>query len=116
MTVPAAKEFLYRELQQTTVHAPRHSLRREESEQNITLHFQHTLPDSLAVTLDQGVREYLAAPDFERTCKLEFDRSAGWDRVAAEQWIEQHLGLRRLGESRVAGWVAPDDPGTFRGG
>jgi AAA domain len=51
------------------------------------------------VPLDNGLRKYLGGQHFDLTCKLEFDRSAGWDRSAVEQWIEQQFHLRDLGRT-----------------
>ena len=33
------------------------------------------------------------------TCCLEFERSAGWHRERAEEWVRKHLGLRDLGRT-----------------
>jgi hypothetical protein len=100
MTLPAAKEFLFRELQEITVQTSGRSLHWCESPQRIGLEFGTTPADAIAVTLDNGVREFLAGGGaLCRTCKLEFDRSAGWDHAAVEQWVEQHLRLRDLGRT-----------------
>jgi hypothetical protein len=101
-SLPAAKEFLYRELQEITVQASGPTLHWRETEQSIDLEFGATPAPAHVVSLDSGVKEFLAAPGADglcRTCKLQFEKSAGWDRIAVEQWLQQHLGLRDLGRT-----------------
>jgi hypothetical protein len=51
--------------------------------------------------LADGVREHIAErPAGWVTCALEFDRTAGWDRLRAEAWVRQHVG--RHGPGRTA--------------
>jgi hypothetical protein len=57
---------------------------------------------------------------------VEFDRTAGWQREPAEQWVQQHLGLRDLGRTvrldvphrmapnlaaLLSGWLFPEARG-----
>src|SRR5262249_32192927 len=62
------------------------------------------------VALAQGVRELVIARAAEsngdgphgptwHTCCLEFDRTAGWQRSQAEEWVRQHLGVRDFGRT-----------------
>src|SRR5262249_30237945 len=56
--------------------------------------------DGPAASLDEGVREVLC-PTGEPgepawTCRLEFDRAAGWTRPRAEDWLWSHLHVRDL--------------------
>src|SRR5207248_207504 len=63
-------------------------------------------PDStLSVTLADGVCETVAEEGTWHTCRIEFDRRAGWSLAEAEAWARQHLGLRDAG--RTARLVTP---------
>ncbi|HYV37676.1 MAG TPA: AAA domain-containing protein [Gemmataceae bacterium] len=99
MPVPAAKEFLFREMQAITIQAASRGLRWSETPESTLLCFGPTSADGCAVELETGVREHLAGPCLDRTCHLTFDRAAGWDRPAIEQWMQQHLSLRDLGRT-----------------
>jgi hypothetical protein len=104
MALPEAKSFLCRELQEITVQVSGRCLHWQETPERVAVHFgePHTA-ESPAVALDNGVREVLtaAAGDACRTCRLEFDRAAGWDRAGAEKWLDQHLRLRDLGRTAL---------------
>jgi hypothetical protein len=119
MSFQAAKEYIYRELQELPVHAASHSLRWIEEAERVALHIAD--PDAAGATcvsLEPGVRELVGprsggvrrpAPSADRsadagpvpwhTCRVEFDRAAGWDRSRSEEWIRRHLGLRDLGRT-----------------
>jgi hypothetical protein len=98
MAVPAAKEFLFRELQEITVQTSGCCLRWCETAESIELHFGlAATPPTYAVGLDNGVRELLSGDG--KTFQLAFDRAAGFDRAAVELWLDQHLHLRDLGRT-----------------
>jgi hypothetical protein len=110
MAIEQAKEYVYRELEELPIRASNHSLRWVEESDRIILRLadcQH--PHEASVALEPGVREMLGkwstdAPKDRQavpwqSCCLEFDRSAGWQRRRAEQWVHQHLGLRDLGRT-----------------
>jgi hypothetical protein len=107
MDAAQAKEFLFRELQELTVQTRGRSLRWTESSDNWNLHFEPAVTDGseISVVLDRGIREILIAGNpgngdtAVHTCRLEFERSSGWDQASAEQWVEEHLGLRDLGRT-----------------
>ena len=99
MQLPTAKGFLFRELQEITVQTVSRGLRWSETPQALELHFTRTAAGAGAVTLDDGVREYLMGPNLDHTSKLEFERAAGWDRTAVEHWVDQHLHVRDLGRT-----------------
>ncbi len=99
MQLPTAKGFLFRELQEITVQTSSRGLRWSETPQSLELHFTRTPTGAGAVTLDDGVREYLMGPNLDHTSKLEFERAAGWDRNAVERWVDQHLEVRDLGRT-----------------
>jgi hypothetical protein len=100
--LPAAKEFLYRELQEITVQAAGRTLRWHETQGSIDVEFGATSATAHVVELDAGVKEFLTPPGTDglcRTCKLQFERSTGWDHALVGQWLQQHLGLRHLGRT-----------------
>jgi hypothetical protein len=101
MSVPTAKEFLFRELQEVMVQTTGRSLRRSESTDVTVLTFAPVPANAQIITLDSGVREYLDGQHLDNTCKLEFDRSAGWDRRSVDDWIRRHLGLVDLGRTEL---------------
>jgi hypothetical protein len=102
MALPAAKEFLFRELQEITVQTLGRAVHWCETPERIGVHFGPTPAETQAVPLDNGVREYLTTSTAGascRTCRLEFDIAAGWDRAAVERWLEDRLRLRDLGRT-----------------
>jgi hypothetical protein len=120
MTVDEAKGYLFRELEELPVHAPGHSLRWVEEPDRLVLRLSdQPLPGARPVALDAGVSECVAGADpcpetgavRWQTCCLAFDRGAGWQRPQAEEWVQQHLGLRDLGRTArldVPYRMAPD--------
>ena len=114
MSRPQAKEFLFRELQEITVETDARWVAWSETPERIGLHFGPPVTcDAPALALENGVREILSecGTNGYGTCRLEFDRAAGWDRPAVEQWLEQHLRLRDLGRTALL-----DVPHRMRGG
>jgi hypothetical protein len=114
MTVAQAKEYIYRELQELPVLAAERSLRWVEEPERLLLVLSDVGSAEVeSVALEAGVRELIvaAADGPACTCRLEFDRQAGWDRARAEQWVEGHLRLRDLGRSarlEIAYRMAPE--------
>jgi hypothetical protein len=110
-----AKEYLFRELEELTIQAHGTSLRWQEKPGQVVLRLASVAsPDARAVPLDPGVRELVGrlpgaqlgekeGPAPWQTCRVEFDRAAGWDRRRAEQWVEQRLQLRNLGRTVLLG-------------
>jgi hypothetical protein len=108
MSVDEAKGYLFRELEELPVHALGRSLRWVEEPDRLVLRLSdQPLPGARPVALDAGVSECVAGaePCAEtgavrwHTCCLAFDRGAGWQRPQAEEWVQQHLGLRDLGRT-----------------
>jgi hypothetical protein len=102
MDQPAAKEFLFRELQEITVEVLGRCLHWRETPEGTGLHFSPTPEQTHTVCLDNGITEVLDASvpgPLYHTCKLEFERASGWDRPAVERWLEQQLHLRDLGRT-----------------
>lgn len=110
MSISQAKEFIFHELAELTFQAERHSLRWVEKPEQLML----CLADAPAhgvvpVLLEHGVRELVMAHAAVnagehqsagwRTCFVEFDRSAGWHRQRAEEWVHRHLGVRDPGRT-----------------
>jgi len=111
MTLAQAKEYIFQELQELPVQAHGWSLRWLDKPGQIVARLSGFHGTEVArVALDKGVRELLAALPGERspgedgplpwrTCCLEFDCEAGWDRERAEQWIGQHLPMSNAGRT-----------------
>jgi hypothetical protein len=109
MTIDQAKQYVFRELQELPVRAAGHSLRWLEEPERLVLQLGgRPCRHEAAVDLEPGVRESLGSPAADvngdpvgawHTCCLEFDRSAGWHRDRAEDWVHQYLGLRDLGRT-----------------
>jgi hypothetical protein len=111
MAVPQAKEYIYRELEELPVHAAGRNLRWVEDAERVVLRLADgPAPEAVPVCLEPGVRELLQPepatgdgrvprPAAWRTCCVEFERGAGWNRRRAEEWVEQHLGLRDSGRA-----------------
>jgi hypothetical protein len=125
-SVPEAKEYIYRELEELTVQARGPGVRWVEGPGRLALELSDSAvrAGAVAVALGNGVSEVVgpwvppasgpppAAPQSGggegreqaagwQTYALEFDRDAGWDRERAEQWVEERLHLRDLGRTTL---------------
>lgn len=117
MSITQAKEYIYRELQELPVLTSASALCWIEEAEKLVLSFCHLCTpatDALGISLERGVREFLACTyrgsngsvpisRLWSTCRLEFDRRAGWQRPQAEEWVRLHLGLRDLGRTAQLG-------------
>jgi hypothetical protein len=111
MSIQQAKEYIYRELEELPVQTAGCGVRWVEEDDRIVFRLGDVpASGACSVALAPGVREMLHQPFAEgdgrpsrssswRTCGVEFERSAGWSRQRAEEWVEQHLGLRDLGRT-----------------
>ncbi|HXG13232.1 MAG TPA: AAA domain-containing protein [Gemmataceae bacterium] len=111
MSIAQAKAYIFHELAELPVRAERHSLRWLEQPERLVLSLADSPPaDAVPVVLGHGVREWVAVrtagseggeshPTSWHTCLVEFDRRAGWHRRQAEEWVQQHLGIRDLGRT-----------------
>ncbi len=114
MSIEQAKAYVFKEVGELPVRALGHSLTWAEDAERVVLRLAGA-PTAAAVpvALAAGVREMVApvaaaggtrtgrdsgAGAWE-TCCVEFDRSAGWHRDGAEEWVRQHLGLTDLGRT-----------------
>jgi AAA domain len=110
-TIQRAKQFILQELQELAVHAPARSMRwhDDHSERLVLQLAGQVCNHPAAVALAPGIKEMLnprqtaqaggTAEVAWQTCCIEFDRLSGWQRGAAEDWIERHLGLRDIGRT-----------------
>lgn len=105
MSAVQAKEFIFQELEELSIH-PAGALAGWCTSEPIALVFTRGTPTcSGIVRLGDHVREILTnsgpananGQPLPVTTRLEFD---GWSRAQAEEWVQQHLGIRDLG--RVA--------------
>jgi hypothetical protein len=112
MSIHEAKHYLYSELQEFPVQAPGRRLTWIDEPERVVLRLARTpAVDARAVTLEPGVQEWVGRTPAEaagarpvavwHTCRLEFDRQAGWDRSRAEAWVHDHLHIRDLGRTAV---------------
>ncbi|MCS6852467.1 MAG: AAA domain-containing protein, partial [Gemmataceae bacterium] len=106
MSIAEAKAYLFRELQAVAIQGIGPSLRWDDEGDRLVLRVSEgACAETMTVPLAAGVRELLGSPLASggrgeagsvpwRTCRLEFDRGAGWRREDAEAWVAQHLGIR----------------------
>lgn len=95
----AAKEFLWRELEQVAFQTDSPAARWEEEPDRVVFRLAPIPdPDAVPVLLAPGVRERIgcwrrAAPGQLpwQSCCIEFDRAAGWDRAQAEGWLLEQV-------------------------
>jgi hypothetical protein len=104
MSIQAAKEYIYKELEELPVQAAGHSLRWVEEDGRLVLDLADAHPaGGTWVSLEPGVRELVAGPAGAEggwlTCRLEFDPAAGWLQPRAEDWVRRYLGLRDTGRT-----------------
>jgi hypothetical protein len=111
MSIEEAKSYIYTELQELPVQAFGRSLSWVEHAERLVLRIGNCPEaDARSVPLEHGVcelvasgpchgAEAVAAPPLWHTCRLEFDRAAGWARERAEDWVHHHLRLRDLGRT-----------------
>jgi hypothetical protein len=109
MALVQAKEYIFRELQELAIQIAGHTFFwLEEAERLVVRLSDGNVPETAPVQLEKGVRELVstAQPSANgpprsggQTCCLEFDRSAGWDRPRAEEWLQRHLGLKDWGRT-----------------
>ncbi len=109
-SVPEAKEYLYRELGEVTLQAASADWQWAETAERVILRLTPVAdPNAVLVPLCAGVRELVAPAAGDendetaewRTCAVEFDRSAGWDRTRACGWAAEQLRLRDLCRSTL---------------
>src|SRR5262249_30307520 len=111
MSIYQAKEYIYRELEELSVWAPdRDQCWVEEADRLVLRLADQPAADVVPVPLEAGVREIVAdtvpeprggasRPAPWVTCRIEFDRQAGWDRPRAEEWVRDHQGVCDLGRT-----------------
>jgi hypothetical protein len=110
MSLVQAKEYIFRELQELAIQIAGHTFFwMEETERLVVRLSDGHVPETAPVQLEKGVRELVStaqpsangppARSGGQTCCLEFDRSAGWDRPRAEEWLQRHLGLKDWGRT-----------------
>lgn len=104
MSVRQAKEYIYRELEELPVQSSGHSLLWVEEPERLILHLAGggASTNGTGVPLEPGVWEMVGPEHSEngwQTCRLEFERRAGWQRPQAEEWVRRRLGVRDLGRT-----------------
>jgi hypothetical protein len=112
-SIEEAKKYVYHEVGELAVETAGRSVGWvEESDRLVFRLADESVPRSVRIPLEPGVWELVGSVRAEcngnrgsgagahwPTCCLEFDCAAGWDRVRAEEWVLQHLGVRDLGRT-----------------
>lgn len=107
-----AKKFIYRELQELAVQTMGRGAGLAQQADRWLFRFADCAGrPTQEIELDEGLREIivasLASPAARNgiaswsTARIEFDKSAGWDRVRVEKWLHDHLQLRDLGRTAL---------------
>lgn len=114
MSVPEAKEFIFRELQELPIQpAGRSWCWLEDGEYYILRLAESPLRQATPVSVEPGVREWVGAlaepmaapipatkkPAAWFTCRLEFAKGDGWHRDQVHAWVHSHLPLPDLGRT-----------------
>jgi hypothetical protein len=111
MSIHEAKGYIYRELEELPVQAVGRSVSWDERPDAVVFRMGACAEsDAQPVALEQGVREMVASgpcgqaggglpPPLWHTCRVEFDRSQGWQRERAEEWVRRRLRLCDLGRT-----------------
>jgi hypothetical protein len=113
-TIHQAKEFIFKELEELPISTTGRGIRWDEQPDRLVLHLtDQPLNHCQPILLEVGLRERIGTPpnsngdhvatgtDGWQTCCLEFDRSAGWERGRAEEWVRRKLGLVDLGRTAL---------------
>lgn len=98
--IAQAKEYIYRELQELPIQAGGCTLLWLDEADRAALKFGEASGPIVVANLEPGVREVIGVSCW-KTFRIEFDRSAGWDRKRAHDWARRHLRLNDLGRTAV---------------
>jgi hypothetical protein len=113
MSIHEAKQYLYRELQEFPVQTTGRSLTWVEEPERLVLRLARApAVDARPVPLEKGVNEWVGRDSSHgtadgrptaiwQTCRIEFERCAGWDRAGAEAWVRDHLQMCDLGRTAL---------------
>lgn len=101
LTPARAKALIYRELQEAAIDRLDRPCRWEETPTGFSLRWETAASDSLSsVELEPGVRElFLASASELTTCRLEFERDAGWQLPQIQDWLRRYLGFLDTGRT-----------------
>jgi hypothetical protein len=98
MSLPAAKQYVYKELQEIAIQSAGRNACLYEEGDRFHFRFQADARSMERVVLDDGIAEILDS-EKRATIGLEFDKSSGWHRENVEAWLDQHVPLRDLGRT-----------------
>jgi len=93
MSAGDAKLFIYRELQEASVdRVDRPKQIRDDAEQFVIAWECPDSPTNDTIELEPGLRETFCVFDAHcATCRLEFDKAAGWNLPKIHAWLRSHL-------------------------
>lgn len=93
MSAGDAKLFIYRELQEASVdRVDRPKQIRDDAERFVIAWECPETPTNDTIELEPGLRETFCVDDAHcATCRLEFDKAAGWNLPKIHAWLRSHL-------------------------
>lgn len=93
MSARDAKLFIYRELQEASVdRVDRPQQRRDDADCFAIAWECPESPTKETIELEPGLRETICVGETQlNTCRLEFDKSAGWTAAKIDGWLRAHL-------------------------
>jgi hypothetical protein len=111
MSIPDAKAYIFRELDEVPVRAVRHDVVWHESSDRLRMLLGPRPADTAQaclIPLADGVHELIVgssdgqtADSDWHTAAVEFEIAAGWDRARAEAWAARHLSMTDLGRTSL---------------
>jgi hypothetical protein len=106
MSLAQAKAYICKELQELAIQAGGYNGCWLEDAERVIFHVGHAAADSAIVQLDDGVREMLSLAGTStdgsvapHTCRIEFAKTAGWNRDRAVAWLNARLRLHDPGRA-----------------
>ncbi|HMF17033.1 MAG TPA: AAA domain-containing protein, partial [Gemmataceae bacterium] len=97
-SIEQAKGFIFKELDELAIQPTgRHGCWLEDADRFLFHMGQDTNGPATMVPLEAGVREGVHSR--RTTCRLEFDKAAGWNRDSVASWLQKRLGLRDIGRA-----------------
>jgi hypothetical protein len=112
-SIEQAKKYVYQEVGELAVETPGQSVGWAEEPGRLVFRLvDEAVAHTVRISLEPGVSELVGSMPAESsgdagagqathwpTCCLEFDCATGWDRLRAEEWVQEHLGVRDLGRT-----------------
>jgi hypothetical protein len=113
-TIVAAKQFIYRELQELTPEPDSCAFHHLEFDDRLAVTLgRRSGPQEQVVPIEVGIREvvYPVRETGWRTSRIEFDRQTGWHWERVVQWFAQRTGSRDSGRTAYLDVLHRMEPG-----